>query len=290
MVQANLINHTKTTGTTSDRRPIGVFDSGMGGLTVLRALKEKLPHESFVYLGDTARLPYGTKSQATVKQYALKMTEILVSRGIKMLIIACNTATAAALPFLRERYPEMPILGVVEPGALAATKASWSHQYALLATETTIRSNVYQRALTQLVPAAQIRAQSCGLFVALAEENCIFDAVTRAAVKKYLAPIFSVDHNIDTIILGCTHFPVLMDAIRSYVGNTIHIIDSAEATALMTKQWLTDDKMLSDNPKPSIHFLVTDLPERFCRIGQVFLGEDIQSVEMAELASTELTT
>ena len=267
--------------------PIGVFDSGMGGLTVLRALKSLMPHESFVYLGDTARLPYGTKSPATVIQYAHKMVNILLRYDIKMLVIACNTASAAALPSLRKHFPQLPIIGVIEPGAQAAFSASGNHHYALLATETTLRSEVYQKHLFLLDPAAHIQTKSCGLFVALAEENCVSGAIAQAVVKAYLTPIIQETHEEGCIILGCTHFPVLAPAIRAFIGPKMRMIDSALATAQSAKAILSRLKLLCDPSTQAspIVYLVTDNPERFVRIGPIFLGEKIQSAITAGLES-----
>ncbi len=268
----------------SIEKSIGVFDSGMGGLTVLRALKSALPHESFIYLGDTARLPYGTKSQETVIQYAEKMTQILIQKNIKMLVVACNTATAAALDHLQNHTPNLPIVGVIEPGAQAAVQASNQHQYALLATETTIASDVYQKTLRALDPKAEILTQACGLFVALAEENCINDAIAAATVKKYLSPLMPQLHKDACIILGCTHFPVLTEAIKQYGGVDINIVDSATATAQKCAEKLKQlNLQCSPQHDSTIQFLVTDNPKRFQRIGPIFLGHAIAKVTLINL-------
>ncbi len=266
-------------------KPIGVFDSGMGGLTVLRALKAHLPHESFVYLGDTARLPYGTKSQQTVINYALKMTDILLSYDIKLLVVACNTATTAALPLLQKVHPELPVLGVVDPGVNAAVAATPNHHYALLATETTLNSEVYQQKIYAKDPAACIISQACGLFVALAEENSIADDVARAAVKKYLSPLLMATPKIDSLILGCTHFPVLIETIREFIGPDINIINSAEATAWAVEEILLQAELShkASTSQQRLSFLVTDLPERFTRVGEVFLGEVIEQVDVVSV-------
>ncbi|MHA7840760.1 MAG: glutamate racemase [Gammaproteobacteria bacterium] len=263
-------------------QPIGIFDSGMGGLTVLRALKKRLPQESFIYLGDTARLPYGTKSPETVINYASKMADILIKYDIKLLVVACNTATTVALPFLQKKYPTLSVMGVVEPGVQAAIKATTSHQYALLATETTIKSEVYQNKIYQADPHAHIITQPCGLFVALAEENSVDDDVAYAAVKKYITPIINHSPQRDCVILGCTHFPVLIKPIRALLGDHIHIIDSAEATATAVADWLTMSKLdqHTNNEKSILKFLVTDSPERFVRISKVFFGEPIDNIEL----------
>lgn len=254
--------------------PIGVFDSGMGGLTVLRELANLFPNESFIYLGDTARLPYGTKSEDTVREYALTMARLLVQHGIKMLVVACNTATAAALTHLQQHFPELPIVGVIRPGANAAHAATQNNKVLLLATETTIHSQAYHKILVSLNPELHIQAQPCGLFVALAEEGCVNDAVSAAVIQKYLAP--HLDSQFDTIILGCTHFPVFADEIKQFIDRDITIINSAYETAKAVETLLKD--LLLESPaqhERSIQFYVTDLPERFLRVSRVFLDFEI---------------
>ncbi len=248
---------------------IGVFDSGMGGLTVLRALRYHLPHEKFIYLGDTARLPYGTKSPETVKQYATQMSRILIEQGIKALVIACNTATTAALEHLQALYPELLILGVVEPGASAVSEVSRTGQVLVLATETTIASKAYHRAIIKRIPYANIDGQACSLLVALAEEGIVQHDIARLTLEHYLpTPI----HH-DTILLGCTHFPVFKPLLEEMLPN-IHIVDSASATAMMLEEHLKSRQLLHSGTGQT-QYLVTDAIERFCRIGEIFLGEAI---------------
>lgn len=261
---------------TSLTLPIGVFDSGMGGLTVLQELMHCLPNESFIYLGDTARLPYGTKSQETVKQYALQMARLLIDLKIKLLVVACNTATTAALPFLVQQFPDLPILGVVEPGARAAVQATRNKKVALLATETTIRAGLYQQLIHSLDPSIEVVTQSCGLFVALAEEGSINDDIAVAACRKYLTPILDHGKPCDSVILGCTHFPVFTHPIAKLVGPEVAIINSAKATAQVVKNTLLEMQRCAPvDTHPTKTFLVTDLPERFIRIGELFLGQAI---------------
>ena len=256
--------------------PIGVFDSGMGGLTVLRELMTALPEESFIYLGDTARLPYGTKSQETVKQYALQMASLLINLDIKLLVVACNTATTAALPYLKKKFPQLPIIGVVEPGAKAAVKITRNKKIALLATETTIRSHIYQNLIYEYDPEIEIIPQSCGLFVALAEEGSVNDDIAVAACKKYLTPLLDHAKPCDSLILGCTHFPVLIKPIQALLGNHVQIINSAKETALVVESTLINIQQRATHTAiPTKTFLVTDLPERFIRIGELFLGQPI---------------
>ena len=255
---------------------IGIFDSGMGGLTVLRELCAQLPQQTFLYLGDTARLPYGTKSADTIRQYAAQMAALLLEHPIEMLIIACNTATAAALPYLEAQFPHLPILGVVEPGAMAAVQATQNQRILVLATESTVSSGVYERHIHALNPQAHVHSQACGLFVALAEEGFVDNDVAYAAVREYLSPLISQD-TYDCILLGCTHFPVLADTISTVVGPHINVINSAYATATMVRDvlaTLTRNHQHTTETAP-IQFLVTDSPERFQRVGERFLQQPI---------------
>lgn len=252
---------------------IGVFDSGMGGLTVLRALKEGLPQESFVYLGDTARLPYGTKSPDTVKQYAMQMAKVLVERQIKALVVACNTATTAALPYLQAMLPDIPVLGVVDPGAAAAVAATKNKRIMVLATETTIASKAYQQLIAQRVPQAVINTRACSVLVALAEEGMVNNPVAREALKQYLDGFTDED----TILLGCTHFPVFRVLLREILPVGVSIVDSAHATALALKRLLKERHLILDGSaaKGAVHYLVTDSIKRFQSVGEIFLGEPL---------------
>ncbi|MGA3157107.1 MAG: glutamate racemase [Steroidobacteraceae bacterium] len=254
------------------RAPIGVFDSGVGGLTVLRALCAALPGEDFLYLGDTARLPYGTKSSATVVRYAVQAADELVERDVKCLVIACNTAAAAGLAALRERYAPLPVIGVIEPGAAAAAQASRSGRIAVLATEGTVRGGAYQQAIGRLRPEARVQALACPLFVALAEEGWTDGAVAKAAAERYLQPLFDAPAPPDTLVLGCTHFPVLREVIAAAVPSDTCIVDSAATTASALHA------LIAWRPRAGtgqLHFLATDSPERFARIGSRFLGRTI---------------
>jgi glutamate racemase len=262
---------------------IGVFDSGMGGLTVLRALREGLPQESFIYLGDTARLPYGTKSPDTVKQYAMQMAKLLVERRIKALVIACNTATTAALPY--EMLPDMPVLGVVAPGAAAAVAATENNRIIVLATETTIASNAYQQLITQHLPQAIINTRACSVLVALAEEGMVTNQVAREALKHYLDGFT----NEDTVLLGCTHFPVFKPLLNKLLPQGVTIVDSAHATALALHQLLEKQDLLNDVPSLSskVNYLVTDSIKRFQIVGEIFLGErlTLDNIELVDVKS-----
>lgn len=254
--------------------PIGVFDSGMGGLTVLRALHAVLPSESFIYLGDTARLPYGTKSQSTVRQYAVQMVRVLLERRIKALVIACNTATTAALEHLQAMLPEMPVLGVVEPGASAAVLATRNQRLVVIATETTIATNAYQRLILNQLPRAVVRGRACSVLVALAEEGMVDHAVASEALKHYLSDLTDED----TLLLGCTHFPVFKPLLSTLLPCGMAVVDSAEATAQALRPLLAAKTLLNlDGPhRGSTHYLVTDSVDRFQSVGEIFLGGDLK--------------
>ncbi len=249
---------------------IGVFDSGMGGLTVLRALRATLPQESFIYLGDTARLPYGTKSQDTVQQYAVQMARVLVERRIKALVIACNTATTAALPHLQALLPDLPVLGVVAPGAAAAVAATRNNHIAVMATETTIAAQAYQRLISEQIPKALISTRACSVLVALAEEGMVDNAIARAALQHYLTDFV----NEDTLLLGCTHFPVFKPLLATLIPEHVKIVDSADATAVALQALLIKEDLRNTEKSANgkVQYLVTDSVNRFQSVGEIFLG------------------
>jgi glutamate racemase len=284
------------------QRPIGVFDSGVGGLTVLRALQERLPHEHFVYLGDTARLPYGIRSADTVVRYALQAAEALTRGSVKALIVACNTASAVALPAMAARHAGLPVIGVVEPGAEAAAAASRNGIIAVIGTEATVRGGAYQRAIAARLPQAQIRAQPCQLFVALAEEGWTDGPIARATAERYLGPLFADARAPDTLVLGCTHFPMLRAVIEEVVGPAVRIVDSAATTALVVERSLRERGLLrataideqAGSPlaavaprvgMPALRLLATDGVVRFAAVGSRFLGRRIEprEVELIDL-------
>lgn len=260
--------------------PIGIFDSGVGGLTVYQAFRKRLPQENFVYLGDTARLPYGTKSPETVARYAEQVTERLLDEKIKLLVVACNTATALALPALRKKFPHLPCLGVVEPGAGTAATNSRNGKIVVLATEGTIRSGAYQEAIKRRKPDAEVEGLSCNVMVSLAEEGWTDGAEARAVIARYLGQIKMKDY--DTLVLGCTHFPLLIPAIRAALKPEIALIDSAATTAEAVATYLDGSRMGKTDGKPGRDvFLVTDGPERFRVMAERFLdGLQIEKVEL----------
>jgi glutamate racemase len=289
--------------------PIGVFDSGVGGLTVLKALAAELPHEHFVYLGDTARLPYGTKSPETVARYALQAAEALSEYGVKCLVIACNTASSVGLPAIRAHIRGLPIIGVIEPGAEAACAASRSGHIAVIATEGTVRGGAYQEAILRLRPHTRVVARPTQLFVALAEEGLHQGPIADSIARHYLDPLFlNPTVTPDTLVLGCTHFPMLAGAIRAAVGPDIMIVDSAATTAKSVRETLERESLTRvetavSSPEPisarggpprdeylpsrrgRTRFLATDSIERFAHIGSRFLERPIapEEVELVDL-------
>ena len=274
----------------SDPRPIGVFDSGVGGLTVLRALAARLPQERFIYLGDTARLPYGTKSPETVQAYALQATRLLIAEGVKMLLIACNTASAVALELLADALAPVPVIGVIEPGARAAVAATRNRRIAVIATEGTVKGEAYPRAIRALQDDVRVVQRPCQVFVALAEEGWTDSAVTVAAAERYLGSLFEGTSAPDTIVLGCTHFPVLAAAIRRVIGARVAMVDSAETTSAAVADALAAKGMSNEDSaanSPLMRFFATDSPERFARVGEIFLGRPIYvaDVELIDLRS-----
>lgn len=276
----------------SDARPIGVFDSGMGGLTVLRALRDRMPNENLVYLGDTARLPYGTKSPETVTAYALQATRLLMAHDVKMVVIACNTASSVALGPLSDNLAPLGVIGVVEPGASAGVAASTSGRIGVLATEGTVQGGAYLRAIAALSPDAHVQQQACAVFVALAEEGWSEGDIAEAAVTRYLAPLFEdAAQAPDTLVLGCTHFPVLAPVIAkvlpSLAGDlNVTLVDSAATTAEAVAKTLNEQNLSNGTADAGTEsFLATDAPERFARLGGVFFGSQIEAgqVELVDL-------
>ncbi|SIN97007.1 glutamate racemase [Halodesulfovibrio marinisediminis] len=272
--------------------PIGLFDSGVGGLTVLKALRSTLPCEEILYLGDTARLPYGTKSQETIIRYAVQAAGKLVERGVKMLVIACNTASSVAIEPLQKAFPDIPVLGVVKPGAAASCAATENGSIVVLATESTIRGNAYQREIYSLRPDVDVTGLPCPLFVPLAEEGWTDGELVEGIIARYLDPLFASpletaqEKAPDTIVLGCTHFPLLAPSIRNVVGDAIHIVDSAETTAQEVKKVLSERGLLQKNTVcGGTKFLTTDDISRFARTGSWFLGLPIEvgDVELVDL-------
>jgi len=267
-------------GNLKNTRPIGIFDSGVGGLTVLKALRERLPFEDFVYLGDTARLPYGTKSARSILRYARQAARHLQQRDIKLLVIACNTASAVALEELQKELQPLPVMGVVQPGAHAAVAARRAGRHLVLATEATVSLCAYGDAIRALDKEASVQELPCEMLVALAEEGWTAGAIAEAIVRQYLQPFLSGEESLraETIILGCTHFPILRDAIRVVAGDAISIVDSAGTTAAAVEELLRSAGLLRDGSDAgNLELLATDGARRFARVGGTFLGSDLSA-------------
>ncbi len=261
--------------------PIGVFDSGIGGLTVAREIFTLLPNESVLYFGDTARVPYGPKSKQTVQRYAREAAAFLLSRDVKLVVIACNTATAHAFDVLREELP-VPVIGVVEPGARSAARASKTGRIGVIGTVGTIASGAYDRAVRRLVENARVYAQPCPLFVPLIEEGWIDRPATKLVAEEYLRPLHAVD--IDVLILGCTHYPLLSHVLAAVLGPRVQLVDSAHETALEVKRVLAESELLRTTTTPPEHeFVASDSPLRFREIGRRFLGDRIIDVARIDL-------
>ena len=261
----------------SDSRPIGVFDSGLGGLTVANAIKEKLPNENIVYLGDTARVPYGNKSTFLVTGYATQITNFLLGENAKMIVVACNTASALALPALQSKY-QVPILGVIIPGSQAAVHATRNKHVGVIGTIATINSNAYNKVLNEIESSIQITAQACPLFVPLVEEGWLNGPVPSEITASYLKSINVA--NVDTLILGCTHYPLLKPMIRDHVNDNTVLIDSAETVAKETATILLEKKMSADSSnKGLLKCFVTDSPIQFESIAKRFLGYSLDNVQ-----------
>ena len=260
-------------------KAIGIFDSGIGGLTVLQQLMRLLPHENLIYLGDTARSPYGTKSPDVVRVYSCENSDFLLERGLKMLVVACNTASAVALEVLRERY-EIPVVGVIAPGAQAAVRRSKNDHIGVIGTEATIASGAYTQALRQLNPDVEVYTRACPMFVPLVEEGWVDNEVARGAVTRYLSSL--KQSPIDTLVLGCTHYPLLRKCIAEFLGGQIGLVDSAEETAKVVKATLVSYGLARRKGNGEASFFVTDVPDRFVKVGARFLGEQIESAVRIE--------
>ncbi len=270
-----------------NNRPIAVFDSGVGGLTVLKSLRDRLPGEDLLYLGDTARLPYGTKSERSIHRYAKQAADHLIKRDIKLLVVACNTVSAVALPELEESLSPVPVIGVVEPGAKAAVNQCPGGRHLVLATEATVSLGAYGKALRQLDDAAVVTELPCELLVALAEEGWSEGSVAESIVRQYLQPFITAAEACrpQCIILGCTHFPILKQAIRAVVGDDVCIVDSADTTAAVVEQHLLANNAARDAGPGSLHLLATDGVRRFARVGGSFLGTKLAAsdIELVDL-------
>lgn len=269
----------------SDPRPLGVFDSGIGGLTVFRALAKRLPGEQILYLGDTARVPYGTKSPETVTRYTRECARFLMHRDIKALVVACNTASALALPSLIQEL-SVPTVGVLQPGAQRACAASASGRIGVIGTDATIRSGAYASAIRDLKSDAEVISVACPLFVPLAEEGWTEGEVARLVAEKYLAAF--AEKRIDTLVLGCTHYPLLKGVISQVLGPAIRLVDSAEAVADETARVLESSGLKAMRERgEEHHFYVTDSSRRFAEVGTRFLGTPLGRLEQVDITGED---
>jgi glutamate racemase len=263
---------------TGDGAPIGVFDSGLGGLTVASEMMRQLPAEGLIYFGDTARVPYGPKAPTTVRRYSREIASFLDREGVKAIVIACNTATAHALAMLRSEL-RIPVIGVIEPGARAAVGATRTGNVGVIGTAGTIRSGAYERAIRELAPDARITAQPCPLFVPLVEEGWIDKDATRLIAQEYLEPLVAA--GVDTVVLGCTHYPLLKPVLADLLGATVRLIDSAAETAAEARRVLADRGIeAAPTSDPLRRFVASDDSNQFLRLGQRFLGHALDAVEL----------
>jgi len=261
--------------------PIGVFDSGIGGLTVLREIINELPNESTIYLGDTARVPYGIRSSETVTRYSFENTRFLSSKNIKILVVACNTASSVSLEAIKGRVP-IPVMGVIEPGAKAAVKATKNKRVGVIGTEATIRSSAYTKTIKATDRNVEVFGLACPLFVPLVEEGWTEGDVAALVAERYLKSI--KENGIDTVVLGCTHYPLLKKVIAGVMGEGVRLIDSAIETSLEIKRILAELGLNRDQKEsPKKEFYVTDSPERFLKVGEKFLGQRIEHIEKVEV-------
>ncbi len=266
---------------TGREQPIGVFDSGIGGLTVVSALRTLLPNETIHYLGDTARVPYGGKSAATVERYSLEIAEMLLEENCKIIVVACNTSSALALPRLEERCRAL-VTGVIRPGAKAAVAATRNGHIGVIGTRATIKSGAYERAIQALDPGLQVTARACPLFVPLIEEGWLESAVTDEVVRQYLAPL--LEQGIDTLVLGCTHYPLLRPAIRRFLGEAVTLVDSAHNCARAVMQLLqAEDLLAPPGTEGKLCVALTDPPDAFLEVAKQALQLEIGTVRLRQV-------
>jgi glutamate racemase len=266
---------------TDKQKPIGVFDSGIGGLTVVKRLSSTLPNESIVYFGDTARVPYGSKSNSTVIEYSTQNTKFLLQKNIKALVVACNTASSIAIPDLKKMF-DIPIIGMIEPGSMMALEKSKSNKIGVIGTRATVGNLAYSKEIKKLNGAAQVIEKPCPLFVPLAEEGWIKHQATFEIAEEYLKELREI--GIDTLVLGCTHYPILSEVIQQVVGKNVELIDSGVASSEVIKTKLEKLNLLSDLNNPGVQeFYVSDIPTKFKEVAELFLGREIDHVHKVDL-------
>jgi glutamate racemase len=255
--------------------PIGIFDSGLGGLTVLQDLEENLPNETFIYFGDTARVPYGNKSSNTVIQYSNQIVQFLQSHHVKLVIVACNTSSALALKSLKKKF-NLPLFGVIEPAVIMAEEASVKDTIVILGTRATIASSAYSKIFLKRKGAKKIIEKACPLFVPIIEEGLLSGKITDEIIQLYLSEINNIDF--DQIILGCTHYPILKKSIQRYLGKKRNLITSGSALTPVIKKFLIDNNLSSQSSKKDTQFFITDLPQKFQELGSRFLGKKLNNI------------
>ena len=266
-----------------DKRPIGVFDSGVGGLTVLREIMEMTPYEDVIYFGDTARIPYGSKSEQTVKKFAYQCAKFLYDKGVKTIVIACNTASAVAIDYLKDRF-DIPVIGVIEPGARGAVEATKNGRIGVIGTYATIGSSAYQNKIMEKMPEAEIVGIPCPLFVPIVEEGWEYSEVARLTARQYLAEL--MEHDVDSLVLGCTHYPILRHTIGQVLGERVRLVNPAFETAKELKETLRENNITkNDFVKAVYRYYVSDAPEKFRRIGGNFLKKEIELLEEIQIDS-----
>ncbi len=260
--------------------PIGVFDSGIGGLTVLKEIGSRLPGEDLIYFGDTARVPYGTKSRETVTRFSIDIVEFLLSLDVKMIVVACNSASALALTELQRRFP-LPIVGVIEPSAEQAAKVTRNGRIGVIGTRATVESGAYEREIQNISPDVNVSSHPCPVFVSLVEEGWISHPATRLIAREYLEPLRESD--IDTLVLGCTHYPLLRPLLQEVMGEDVMIVDSARSCSIAVDRILEEENLAADSPtKVGIRYYVSDMPERFEELSSRFLGKPVKDVFLCE--------
>jgi len=260
-----------------DNRPIGIFDSGVGGITVAKEVMRHLPVEDIIYFGDTARVPYGSKSRETVTKFSKQIARFLIANDVKAIIVACNTVSSNCLEDLRSEF-DIPLFGVVEPGVAAAVSATKNNRVGVIGTEATIRSGLYEKLIKAANSAAFVHQKACPLFVSLAEEGFFDGEITSLAVKYYIDELIADD--IDTLVMGCTHYPLLADCIGKMAGGGITIVNPAAATALQTRAFLEDNNMLGDRQKGKPTFYVSDNTEKFNMLSEIVLGQGFEACKV----------
>jgi len=272
-------------GTRKRGSPIGVFDSGVGGLTVVSQLSRILPQEDIIYFGDTAHLPYGSKSKEAVIRFSLDIANFLRLQNVKIIVVACNTASSFALPTLRGRI-DLPVIGVIEPAAQAAIDTSRNFRIGIIGTEGTIKSRAFEQALKRINRKVEVFSRSCPLFVPLVEEGWLNEPETWQIAEKYLSPLKG--ERIDTLILGCTHYPLLKEMVSKIMGQGVSLIDTAEATAKAVQKTLLERDLLREGNRKAVHkFFVSDDPEKFLQLGREFFGEGMNKAERVDLEARE---